>query len=615
MKDWVIKSLVEVCELITCGVAARPQYVDEGIPFLSAKNVKAGQVIWNDYKCISEKTHQELTKNNKPLKGDILYTRVGSYGEAAVIEDDYEFSVFVSLTLIKVDKTVLNNYFLKHFLNSDGVKKLAKASISGSGVGNLNVGTVRKFPIPLPPLPEQQRIVSILDQAFAAIDKAKANAERNLKNAAALFESYLQGVFEKKGDGWEEKTLEEIAIVKSGGTPLRHKIEYWSGEIAWYSSGELNNLYTSAPERHINELAIENSNAKLFPKGSLLIGMYDTAALKMSVLDRDAAFNQAIAGVKPNPKIDLIFILHAINAIKPDILNLRRGVRQKNLSLQKIKNISISIPPLKVQQAIVHQFDVLRAEKQKLEALYQKKIADLEELKKSILQKAFAGELTTSSSSAISVAKVAPLQKIEGISATDLQAGITALALQKHIEKNQQHSFHHVKTEKIIHLAEYILNIDLERNPVKDAAGPNDFPHAKKVESRARKAGFYTVYKNGDYYDYQKGSSIGSVIQKTQNCLGEKVNTLSEIIDIFLPMSTQQAEILATIYAAWNNLILKGNPFSDEDIVTEARENWHENKLSIERDKFFNALEWMRKKELLIPKGNGRLVMQKAKKK
>src|SRR5690606_2670687 len=182
-----------------------------------------------------------------------------------------------------------------------------------------NLSSVR---IPVPPLPEQQRIVAILDETFSAIDKAKANAEQNLKNAKELFESYLQGVFEKNGDGWEEKKLGEIAFVKSGGTPLRHKTEYWSGNIAWYSSGELNNLYTTNPERHINELAIESSNAKLFPKGSLLIGMYDTAALKMSILDRDGTFTQAIAGVKPNPKIDLIFILHAINAIKPEILNL-----------------------------------------------------------------------------------------------------------------------------------------------------------------------------------------------------------------------------------------------------------------------------------------------------
>lgn len=297
--------------------------------------------------------------------------------------------------------------FIKYFLEGIDFEKHR----NGSTIPHIYFKDYKSEKFPKLPLPEQQRIVSILDEAFAAIAKAKANAEQNLKNAKELFESYLQGVFEKKGDGWEEKTLGEIAFVKSGGTPLRHKTEYWAGDIAWYSSGELNDLYTTNPERHINQLAIENSNAKLFPKGSLLVGMYDTAALKMSILDRDGTFNQAIAGVKPNPKIDLIFIFHAITSIKPEILNLRRGVRQKNLSLEKIKNIPIPLPSLKEQQTIVHQLDALRAETQKLEAVYQKKIDDLEELKKSILQKAFAGELRSPEGAAYDSEAATPLAK------------------------------------------------------------------------------------------------------------------------------------------------------------------------------------------------------------
>ena len=97
---WVETKLDDVTDLITCGVAKRPDYVPDGIPFLSAKNVKAGQVIWSGHQYVSEETHRALTKNNKPKIGDILYTRVGSYGEAAIIDRDVEFSIFVSLTLI-----------------------------------------------------------------------------------------------------------------------------------------------------------------------------------------------------------------------------------------------------------------------------------------------------------------------------------------------------------------------------------------------------------------------------------------------------------------------------------------------------------------------------------
>ncbi|PSB40017.1 hypothetical protein C7B69_00565 [filamentous cyanobacterium Phorm 46] len=157
--------------------------------------------------------------------------------------------------------------------------------------------------------------------------------------------------------GWKLKILGEIAEVQSGGTPLTSRNEYWFGDIPWYSSGELNETFTKTPKQLITPKGLEESNAKLFPKGSLLIGMYDTAALKMSILDRDAAFNQAIAGVKPNENIDLKFILFAINSRRVEILNLRRGVRQKNLSLAKIKNIALPIPPLPEQKRIVAILD------------------------------------------------------------------------------------------------------------------------------------------------------------------------------------------------------------------------------------------------------------------
>jgi len=157
--------------------------------------------------------------------------------------------------------------------------------------------------------------------------------------------------------GWQTKTLGEIADVQSGGTPLVSNKAFWNGNLPWYSSGELNDLYTSAPERHVSALGIESSNAKIFPEGSLLIGMYDTAALKMSILDRAGAFNQAIAGVRPNERIDLVFVLHAINAIRESVLGQRRGVRQKNLSLGKIREIPIPVPPLAEQQRIVGLLD------------------------------------------------------------------------------------------------------------------------------------------------------------------------------------------------------------------------------------------------------------------
>lgn len=127
--------------------------------------------------------------------------------------------------------------------------------------------------------------------------------------------------------------------------------------------------------------------------GSLLIGMYDTAALKMSILDRDGAFNQAVAGVRPAEGLDLEFIRHAVNAAKQQLLLERRGVRQKNLSLGKVKDITVPLPSIAEQRATVSRLRAFSTETQRLESIYERKLGALEALKKSLLHQAFTGQL------------------------------------------------------------------------------------------------------------------------------------------------------------------------------------------------------------------------------
>jgi type I restriction enzyme S subunit len=189
---------------------------------------------------------------------------------------------------------------------------------------------------------------------------------------------------------WSYKKLSELAEVSSGGTPQRSRKEFWNGDIPWYSSGELNDFITIAPKEHITESGLTGSNAKIFPRGSLLIGMYDTAALKMSLLDREGTFNQAIAGVKPNENINLSFILYAINSIKPELLKLRRGVRQKNLNQGMIKDILIPDLPLSEQKHIVALLDTLFADLKQARAKTEQNLKNARELFDSYLQQVFS---------------------------------------------------------------------------------------------------------------------------------------------------------------------------------------------------------------------------------
>lgn len=177
-EGWVWKKFKDkdVTDLITCGIAATPIYVDEslGYPFLSSTNVKDGKIVWSNYKHIGKDLHSLLYRNNPPMKGDILYSRVGTIGEAAIVDVDFEFSVYVSLTLIKIGK-LLNNEFLKYLLNSKRYKALAQREVlMGGGVGNLNVNVVREFDIPIPKYDEQTRLATILsdmDDEITALEQ------------------------------------------------------------------------------------------------------------------------------------------------------------------------------------------------------------------------------------------------------------------------------------------------------------------------------------------------------------------------------------------------------------------------------------------------------------
>lgn len=274
----------------------------------------------------------------------------------------------------------------------------------------------------------------------------------------------------------------------------------------------------------------------------------------------------------------------------------------------------IPLPPLAEQTALVEKVEALMTVCRALEVEIEHARAHAAYLLQAVLREAFSGKLVVQNANdkpAPAETNVIPFPvRIGSISATDLHAGILALAYQRHAP-NPRHLAHfgHVKAEKIAHLVEAHLGIDLERAPVKAARGPNDYPHLKKVESRARKANWFDVQQqqaDGPYV-FHKRHGFDALLDKTTAALGERAAEVDSLISLLLPMDTRQAEIVATLYAAWNNLLLFGSSPSDEEIVHEARENWHESKLKIERERFLKALVWMREHDLM-PAGRGRYV-------
>ncbi len=204
-EGWVWCRLIDITSVITCGMASTPIYRESGRMFLSAKNVKPYRFIPENYKYVDEETYRKCVTNSKPEKGDILLTRVGAgIGEAAIIDREIDFAFYVSLTLIK-PMEILSEYLL-HWLNSsEGTNKAIKyTSGKGGSQGNLNVNEVRKFVFPLPPLPEQKRIVEKVNQLMQHCNELEQQVQQSITHAQHLMQAVLREVFEKK------KEMEQI---------------------------------------------------------------------------------------------------------------------------------------------------------------------------------------------------------------------------------------------------------------------------------------------------------------------------------------------------------------------------------------------------------------------
>ena len=169
---WQIWKLNHFSPIITCGVASTPEYVDDGVVFLSAQNVKNRKVdLTKGHKFISRKSHEELTKHRTPRKGDILLSRVGTVGEACVIDVDFDFSIFVSLTHLRLNNEICVNDFFIYLCASRYMESLHQAvTLVGGGVGNLNVNDFREYQLPIPPVREQLDIIKFLYYETAKID-------------------------------------------------------------------------------------------------------------------------------------------------------------------------------------------------------------------------------------------------------------------------------------------------------------------------------------------------------------------------------------------------------------------------------------------------------------
>lgn len=303
----------------------------------------------------------------------------------------------------------IGNVFLMHYLNTVDYKDFVK----GTTRLKLTQGSMQLMPFPLPPLSEQQRIVERIEELFAKLDEAKERlqevADSFAVRKAAILHKAFTGELTKQwrrengvsDESWEEKKLGEICKIGSGGTPSRKHAEYYNGNIPWIKTGELAwNVITEA-EEYITEEAVLNSSAKMHCAGSVLVAMYGQGLTrgKAAILGINATTNQAVCALKPLELLMSEFLFYYFMKNYWQFREEAVGGNQPNYSAKMISSWSISLPTLPEQHEIVRLINDLLARERSAQQATEQALASIDLMKKSILARAFRGELGTNKAS------------------------------------------------------------------------------------------------------------------------------------------------------------------------------------------------------------------------
>ena len=423
-KDWIFPKLKDLTSFVIGGDWGKDPLVVNDEEFVEVYCIRGSEFkSWKREKgetASLRKIKKSSLEKRELRKGDILLEISGGgpdqpVGRTVIIDDDalnrndnYPKVCTNFFRLVRFEENLNKeyiNHYLQYFYKSGEVVKYQGGS---NNLRNLKFKEYETIKIPLPPPPEQDRIVAKLNKLFEQLEVINASLDKIpllLKNfrqqvltqavTGKLSEEWRKG---EELQGWEEKKMMELFEVKTGATPKRGNPKYYdNGKIAWLKSGQVKNQFIFTAEEFITEEAISETNAKIFPVDTLLVAMYGEGKTRGQVgwMKIAAASNQAVAALV-NEEMDYVtrkyiynFCLSQYNEIRAQA----EGGNQPNLNLSKIKNWRVMLPPEMEQKEIVKRLESLSEKANSIEKQYKILKDKIENLPKSILHKAFNGEL------------------------------------------------------------------------------------------------------------------------------------------------------------------------------------------------------------------------------
>jgi type I restriction enzyme, S subunit len=396
-EGWQVRTLGELCDVARGG---SPRPIQK---FLTEKSdginwVKIGDATASNkyiYKT-EEKIKPEGAKRSRIVKpGDFLLSNSMSFGRPYIMRTTG--CIHDGWLVLSDSSGLFDQDYLYYFFGSTAAYKQFDNLAAGSTVRNLNTELVKRVTIPLAPRAEQQRIVAILDEAFAGLATATANAEKNLKNSRELFDSYLNSMLSK--GNWEKKRLPEISRDfgrgKSRHRP-RNDPKLYGGPYPFVQTGDISSADHWLADYTQTYSALGLAQSRLWPKGTVCIAIVGATVGETAILGFEACFPDSVIGVlideaQANPE----YVEYLLQAFKAVLKEKGKGTARDNINLGTFENQLFPFPVLKEQLVIVDRLNEMASHSRELEDIYSNKLMAISELRQSILQRAFSGELTS----------------------------------------------------------------------------------------------------------------------------------------------------------------------------------------------------------------------------
>ncbi|MFQ1689982.1 restriction endonuclease subunit S [Aeromonas veronii] len=399
---WPKRTLGSICEFVRGpfgGSLKKSEFVSDGFAVYEQQHA-----IYNQFESIRYFITDSKFKEMQRFElcpNDLIMSCSGTMGRVAIVPNHIRKGIINQALLKLTPSNAVLPEFLKYWMDSAVFQTSLIEQSGGAAIQNVaSVRILKDINIFLPPLSEQQRIVAILDEAFEAIAAARANAEQSRQNAQALFESYLQSVFSQRGEGWVDTTI----AAATGGVftgpfgSLLHKRDYIEHGIPLVNPAHITSVGIEPDLRKtVSEETAQRLSNYIMRAGDIVIGRRGEMGRCAIVTDIEDGWLCGTGSfvIKPSERCDARYLVRLLRSesCKTQLENIAGGAVMPNLSNTDLSNFPIILPPIEMQRSVLRKIDLMAEKTQHLEAIYQRKIAALDELKQSLLQQAFNGSL------------------------------------------------------------------------------------------------------------------------------------------------------------------------------------------------------------------------------